>query len=94
MEFIAKDSGNSSIQITSLKVRLNGKDIKNFDSFCKKYEDDIEIIKNKLSPNFKIFIIMDTDDCSEEEKIIIKIKICLKNIGLMIIYALYITTAI
>lgn len=68
MEFISNDSGNSSIQITSLKVRLNGKDIKDFDSFYKKYEDDIEIIKNKLSPNFKIFIIMDTDDCADEQK--------------------------
>lgn len=68
MEFISKDSGNSSIQITSLKVRLNCKDIKDFDSFCKKYKDDIEIVDKKLSNNFRIFIIMDTDDCSKEEK--------------------------
>lgn len=68
MEFISKDSGKSSIQITSLKDRLNGKDIKDFNSFFKKYEDEIEIINDKLSTNFKMFIIMDTDDCSEEEK--------------------------
>lgn len=94
MEFISNDSGNSSIQITSLKVRLNGKDIKDFDSFYKRYEDDIEIVNKKLSNNFRIFIIMDTDDCSEEEKIIIKIKLCSKNIGLTIIYVLYIMMAI
>ncbi|TKZ36141.1 hypothetical protein [Brachyspira catarrhinii] len=35
IEFISKDSGKSSIQITSLKDILNGKDIKDFNSFCK-----------------------------------------------------------
>ena len=68
MEFIANDNGKSSIQISGLLKRLNGKDIKDFNSFCKTYEDDIEIINNKLSPDFKIFIIMDTDDCSDEQR--------------------------
>lgn len=68
MEFISNNKGKSSIQISGLLKRLNGKDIKGFNSFCKKYEDDIEIINDKLSTNFKMFIIMDTDDCSEEEK--------------------------
>lgn len=69
MEFISENNGESSIQITSLKDRLNGKDIKDFNSFRKKYEDDIEIIDKKLlSNNFKIFTIMDTDDCSDEQR--------------------------
>lgn len=68
MEFISNNKGKSSMQISGLLKRLNGKDIKGFNSFCKKYEDEIEIINDKLSTNFKMFIIMDTDDCSEEEK--------------------------
>ena len=67
MEFISNNKGKSSIQISGLLKRLNCKDIKGFNYFCKKYEDDIEIINDKLSTNFKMFIIMDTDDCSEEE---------------------------
>lgn len=68
MEFISNKNGESSIQISGLLKRLNGKDIKDFDSFYKEKEDDIEIVNKKLSNNFRIFIIMDTDDCSEEEK--------------------------
>ena len=68
MGFISNNKGKSSIQISGLLKRLNGKDIKDFNSFFKKYEDEIEIINDKLSTNFKMFIIMDTDDCSEEEK--------------------------
>lgn len=69
MGFISNNKRKSSIQISGLLKRLNGKDIKGFNSFRKKYEDDIEIIDKKLlSNNFKIFTIMDTDDCSDEQR--------------------------
>lgn len=42
-----------------------------FESFVSFY-DDVEVLKvnkeKRLSPDFKIFIIMDTDDCTKSEK--------------------------
>jgi hypothetical protein len=71
MEVIAKKKGENSIQITSLKRILNDSRFKSFGDFIKKY-DDVEVItikrKKKISLEFKIFIIMDTDDCSVKEK--------------------------
>lgn len=50
---------------------LNGKKFKTFSDFIKTF-DDVEICKKKtkkyLSEDFKIFIIMDTDDCTEQQK--------------------------
>lgn len=62
MEFISNNKGKSSIQISGLLKRLNGKDIKDLNSICNKYK------KDDIDEKFKIFAIMDTDDCSEEEK--------------------------
>lgn len=62
MEYIANKNGESSIQIPGLLKRLNGKDIKDLNSICNKYK------KDDIDEKFKIFAIMDTDDCSEEEK--------------------------
>lgn len=63
--------GEKSIQITSIMNTLNGKKFKTFSDFTKTF-DDVEICKNKtkkyLHDNFKIFIIMDTDDCKEQQK--------------------------
>lgn len=56
----------SSIQINDLKNLLNNGIFKNRRCFLKKYED-IEVNKKKLN-NFKIFIIMDTDDCTATDK--------------------------
>ena len=68
IHIISKDNGKHSIQITSVMKRLNGKDINHLSNFINTYEDDLEIKDNKINDNFKIFIIMDTDDCKEEEK--------------------------
>lgn len=53
MEFISKDSGKSSIQITSLKDRLNGKDIKDFNSFLK----NMKMILKLLIKNYFLIIL-------------------------------------
>ncbi len=68
IEIHSEQKGGSSIQIrTSLMKHLNNRIFKSKEEFLRKY-DDIEIIRNKISKDFKIFIIMDTDDCNEVEK--------------------------
>lgn len=63
--------GGKCIQITSVMKTLNSMIFKSFNNFVKIY-DDVEICYNKkkkcLSSNFKIFIIMDTDDCTPLQK--------------------------
>lgn len=56
----------SSIQINDLKNLLNNEIFKDRRHFLQKY-DDIEVNKKELK-NFKIFIIMDTDDCTATDK--------------------------
>lgn len=69
IDIISKNNGKHSIQITSLMKILNGKYLKTFNDFLICYEDKLNLDKNgKLNNDFKIFIIMDTDDCKEEEK--------------------------
>lgn len=65
LEILSKDNGHSSIQITSLLKYLNNKSFLNLKEFSEKY--DIEY-KKKILVDFKLFIIMDTDDCMEEQK--------------------------
>ncbi len=71
MEIISEKKGEKSIQINSLKHILQDKRFSSLDNFSN-FFDDAEIIrektKKKLSSNFRIFIIMDTDDCTEEQK--------------------------
>ncbi len=55
-------NGKKSIQINSLKNIMNNLYFKDFDNFKKMLKKSIE------KDNFKIFIIMDTDDCTEKEK--------------------------
>lgn len=59
-EIIARNKGKSSIQITSIMDVLNGQ------AFKRNYSD-VEVRNGKLI-NFKLFIIMDVDDCTEEQK--------------------------
>lgn len=59
---------NTSIQITDLNNILNNNIFKEKKKFIKYYED-IEWDKSKKQfVDFKIFIIMDTDDCTEAQK--------------------------
>lgn len=71
MEVVSKEKGEKSIQINSLKHILGDYRFNSFESFVS-FFDDVEVLKvnkeKRLSPDFKIFIIMDTDDCTESEK--------------------------
>ena len=71
MEVVSKEKGEKSIQINSLKHILGDFRFNSFEWFVSFY-DDVEVLKvskeKRLSPDFKIFIIMDTDDCTESEK--------------------------
>ncbi len=63
----AENKGRNSIQITDLKIRLSNTVYKNRKSLLKKYPD-IQVDEKGNPQNFKLFIIMDTDDCSETTK--------------------------
>jgi len=69
MEIYSDKNGEKAIQITSLKNTLNNKIFKSFRNFIKTYED-IKLMDDgkSIEEGFKIFIIMDTDDCSEIQK--------------------------
>ncbi len=60
--------GGKSIQITSLNRFLNNMKFKSLNNFIKNYENDFPNNMKKLPKDFKIFIIMDTDDCTEAQK--------------------------
>lgn len=69
MEIVSNNNGESSIQITSVKQILNNTIFKSYNSFIKEYEDVKLSSNNKsLDEDFKIFIILDTDDCTEKQK--------------------------
>ena len=64
----AKDNGKHSIQITSLKGLLSSKPFNKQSAFVSEYPiEEVGKGKNKKLANFKLFIIMDTDDCSEQQ---------------------------
>lgn len=65
VKIISKDKGRGSIQINGLKDFLNKKSFKTLSSFADEYSIEYDRKKKKLK-NFKLFIIMDTDDCTEE----------------------------
>jgi hypothetical protein len=69
MEIVAKKGGDCSIQINSLQALLNDSRFSSCKSFINTFPD-VELIgrKNNLSNDFKIFIIMDTDDCTASRK--------------------------
>lgn len=62
---VGKDNGKSSIQINGLKNYLSQSEFRSLSSFAKKYGIEYDK-RNKCLKNFKLFIIMDTDDCTEE----------------------------
>ena len=65
VKIISKDKGRGSIQINGLKDFLNKKSFKSLSAFAKEYSVEYDKKTKKLK-NFKLFIIMDTDDCSEK----------------------------
>lgn len=65
-EIIANNKGRSSIQITGLMNILNDNRFKNIHTFKAEYPR-VEVKKNALI-DFQLFIIMDTDDCTDSQK--------------------------
>lgn len=65
-EIIARDKGKISIQITSIMSILNDRRFRSFRDFTREFVD-VQKRKGKLL-NFSLFIIMDVDDCSHEQK--------------------------
>ena len=64
---IDKNNGRNSIQINALKNILSSKPYNNLKSFADEYSVEYDR-KEKALKNFKLFIIMDTDDCSEKTR--------------------------
>jgi len=64
-EIVSRDNGRHSIQITSVMNILNGSPFHSIKKFLKEY-GDIEC-EGGRPVNFKLFIIMDVDDCTEEQ---------------------------
>lgn len=69
IDIVSDKKGEKAIQITSLKNILNNKIFGKKASFLKQYPDvELDEDEKEISNNFKVFIIMDTDDCTEEQK--------------------------
>ncbi len=65
----AKNKGKSSIQITSLTAVLNSAPFNSMKAFTEEYAVETSGRgANKKLCNFKLFIVMDTDDCTEQQK--------------------------
>lgn len=67
VKIIAKDKGKSSIQINGLLEFLQKKPFQSLKQFADEYTIEYDK-KKKALKNFKLFIIMDTDDCEEDTK--------------------------
>lgn len=70
MEIISKDKGQKSIQINGLQTLFNkDKRLSTYNEFITYFSNiEFEGKKNKIASYFKIFIIMDTDDCLDEQR--------------------------
>ena len=67
VKVIAKDKGKSSIQSNGLKNMLSKKPFKSLKEMANEYAIEYDK-KSKSLKNFKLFIIMDTDDCDDDTK--------------------------
>lgn len=65
LEILSKNNGHNSIQITSLLKFMSDKKFLSIKKFSDEY--DIEYSK-KMLIDFRLYIIMDTDDCTEEQR--------------------------
>jgi len=69
IEQVSEKNGEKSIQIASLMNVLNNTKFKNQKMFLKNYEDvEWNFNEKCITDSFKIFIIMDTDDCATEDQ--------------------------
>ena len=67
VKIIDSNSGKSSIQINGLQKILSGKPFNSLKTFAETYSIEYDK-KDKALRNFKLFIIMDTDDCSDQAR--------------------------
>lgn len=67
MRIVSKNKGRGSIQINGLLDFLNQKNFRSLKTFANEYAVEYDKKAKKLV-NFKLFIIMDTDDCSEKAR--------------------------
>ncbi len=67
IKMYSKDNGRSSIQINGLTKLLNSGKFKSVSEFVDEYTVEYDK-KTKSLKNFKLFIIMDTDDCDDITK--------------------------
>ena len=65
MEIISKDKGEKSIQINVLNKFLQQREFSNLKTFADKY-DIAYNCSQKCLENFRLFIVMDTDDCTPD----------------------------
>ena len=65
VKIISKNKGRESIQINGLRDFLNKRYFRTLSTFANEYSVEYDKKTKKLK-NFKLFIIMDTDDCSEK----------------------------
>ncbi len=70
MEIISREKGQKSIQINGLQTLFNNdRRLSTYNGFLTYFSSvELEGKKNKIASYFKIFIIMDTDDCSDEQR--------------------------
>lgn len=69
LRIISYSKGKNNIEISTIMRELNKNDLKMYSMFKKRYGAELEIVKDKkieTIKNFKVYIIMDTDKCSEE----------------------------
>jgi hypothetical protein len=67
VKIIANNNGSKSIQINGLLKFMQNEHFKCLKSFAKQYAVEYDE-NNKCLKDFKLFIIMDTDDCDEKTK--------------------------
>lgn len=66
-KIISNNNGKSSIQINGLMSFLKKRQFRSLEAFAKEYSVEYDKKEKKLK-NFKLFIIMDTDDCDQSTK--------------------------
>lgn len=67
VKIISRDKGKSSIQINGLPAFLKKKPFQSLKAFSDEFSVEYDK-KGRCLKNFKLFIIMDTDDCDEDMK--------------------------
>lgn len=69
IEIESDKHGEKAIQITSIKHILSNKKFKSKDAFLRNFNFiELDEKGKNINSDFRIFFIMDTDDCTEEQK--------------------------